>query len=179
MLTKYEVLECIDNGENSGVEFKRIGVANYQIAKELVAFLNFEGGHLLLGVDDNGAVSGVKKDKIVEESITNICRDNIRPAIIPYITRFVEIQPGKDVVVVSVLRGISVHSRYYKKKNTYYIRVYSQSREPTTEELGEINSATGKGTSRSSTCFRVDFRRLGFAASKRLFWKNSSTGSSQ
>ena len=49
-MTKTELLEIISNGENSGVEFKRDVLQNYDLAKELVAFSNLRGGMVLLGV---------------------------------------------------------------------------------------------------------------------------------
>ena len=51
--TRTELLEIIRNGENSGVEFKRDAIQNLALAKELVAFSNFEGGMVLLGVEDD------------------------------------------------------------------------------------------------------------------------------
>ncbi|CAJ5017370.1 Divergent AAA domain [Burkholderia pseudomallei] len=53
-MLKSELLEVIANGENSGVEFKRDDLRPEQLAKEIVALLNFQGGKLLLGVEDDG-----------------------------------------------------------------------------------------------------------------------------
>ena len=39
----------IGNGEDSGVEFKHDDVTNHDLAKELVALLNLDGGTVLLG----------------------------------------------------------------------------------------------------------------------------------
>jgi 4-amino-4-deoxy-L-arabinose transferase-like glycosyltransferase len=41
----------IRNAENSGVEFKRDVIQNHDLARELVAFANFQGGAVLLGVE--------------------------------------------------------------------------------------------------------------------------------
>jgi ATP-dependent DNA helicase RecG len=57
MMTRSELLEIINNGENSGVEFKRDVVANHVLAKELVAFSNLNGGMVLLGGEDDGTIS--------------------------------------------------------------------------------------------------------------------------
>jgi predicted HTH transcriptional regulator len=56
-----ERLELVANGESSGVEFKRDDVRPEQLAKELVALANFEGGRLLLGVEDDGSISGIQR----------------------------------------------------------------------------------------------------------------------
>ena len=47
-MTNAQLLELIANDENSGVEFKRDGVRPEQIAKEIVALANLQGGRLLL-----------------------------------------------------------------------------------------------------------------------------------
>jgi len=57
MTTHTDLLEIITNGENSGVEFKRDVLQNYDLAKELVAFSNLRGGIVLLGVEDDGSLS--------------------------------------------------------------------------------------------------------------------------
>ena len=59
--TRTELLEIIRNGENSGVEFKRDAIQNIALAEDLVAFSNFEGGIVLLGVEDDGSVSGITR----------------------------------------------------------------------------------------------------------------------
>jgi predicted HTH transcriptional regulator len=45
-MTKVELLEIIQNGENSGVEFKTEKVHPDSLAREMAAFLNLEGGHI-------------------------------------------------------------------------------------------------------------------------------------
>jgi ATP-dependent DNA helicase RecG len=65
-MTKTELLEIIANGENSGVEFKRDTLKNRDLAKELVAFSNLNGGHVLLGIDDNGTIIGLTRLDIEE-----------------------------------------------------------------------------------------------------------------
>ena len=49
-MTKAQLLLLISGDEDSTLEFKRDAVENYKLAKELVAFLNLEGGTVLLGV---------------------------------------------------------------------------------------------------------------------------------
>jgi len=49
-----ELFQIIANLENSGVEFKRDDIRPEQLAKEVVAMANFQGGMILLGVEDDG-----------------------------------------------------------------------------------------------------------------------------
>ena len=142
MITKIDLLEILSKGENSGVEFKRDSIQNHELAKELVALANLDGGLVILGVEDDGTVSGLKRNGL-EEWVMTICRDKIRPAINPYFEVFKNLSVGKDVAVVRVLQGINVHTRWHNNKHDYYIRVGSQSRDPTPEELSRLFQQKG------------------------------------
>ena len=142
MTIRTQLLEIIANGENSGVEFKRDVIVNHQLARELVAFSNLTGGMVLLGVDDDGSISGLTRTDI-EEWVMTACRDKIRPAIIPFFETIRDVEPGKDVAIVRVTRGFDVHSLWHNNRHTYFIRVGTQSREPTPEELGRLFQQRG------------------------------------
>lgn len=148
-MTKSELLEIIANGENSGVEFKRDGLQNQDLAKELVAFSNLEGGMVILGVEDDGSIFGLTRENL-EEWVMSTCRDKIRPAIIPFFEVIRGIEPDKDLAIIRVERGFDVHSLWHNNRNTYYIRVGSQTREPTSQELGRLFQQRGT--------FRADLR---------------------
>lgn len=151
MTTRTELLEIIQNGENSGVEFKRDVLQIHKLAKELVAFSNFEGGMVLLGVDDDGSIVGLTRDRL-EEWVMTACRDKIRPGIIPFFETIKNVEPGRDVAIVRVSRGVDVHSQWHNNRNTYYIRVGTQSREPTPQELSRLFQQRGT--------FRADLRPI-------------------
>lgn len=143
MVTRVELLDILRNGESSTVEFKRDDIENHALAKELIAFSNFEGGVLLLGVEDDGSVSGVTRDDNLEEWIMNACRDKIRPGIIPNFSIIRDVDLDKDIAIVGVPRGGNVHSMWHHNRHTYFIRVGTQSREPTPEELGRLFQQRG------------------------------------
>jgi ATP-dependent DNA helicase RecG len=163
-MTKTELLELIKNGENSGIEFKRDTIDNRALAKELVAFANLRGGRVILGIDDDGSVAGVTRDRL-EEWVMTTCRDKIRPELIPYYEIIRDVEPGKDVAVVQVDRGWAVHHVWHNNHRTYYIRVGTQSREASAEELERLFQQRGafrlevRGVSGSSAD-DFDYRRL-------------------
>jgi len=148
-MTKTELLEVLRNGENSGVEFKRDVTDNRSLAQELVAFANLEGGRVLMGVDDDGTVAGISRANL-EEWVMTTCRDKIRPEIIPYYELLRDVEPGKNVAVVQVVRGLDVHHVWHNNHRTYYIRVGSQSREASVEELARLFQQRG--------AFRLELR---------------------
>lgn len=131
-----DLRELIANGENSSVEFKRDDLRPRTLAKELVAFVNFDGGRVLLGVDDDGTVSGLQREpKETEEWVMNVARDKIRPSIIPHFQVIRDVKPNRHVAVVRVDKGWTVHARYHNDKEEYYIRVGSEVRPMRREEL--------------------------------------------
>lgn len=163
-ITRTDLLEIIHNGENSGVEFKRDVIQNDAFAKELVAFSNFEGGIVLLGVEDDSSVSGITRENI-EEWVMTACRDKVRPALIPFYEIVKDVEPGKDVAVVRVSRGLDVHTLWHNNKNAYFIRVGTQSREPTPEELSRLFQQRGSLRAElrpvsGATFADLDIRRL-------------------
>jgi len=126
-MTHADLRQLIANGENSSVEFKRDDLKPRALAKELVAFVNLEGGRVLLGVDDNGTVSGLKHDPgETEEWVMNVARNKIRPSIIPHFQVLRDVEPGRHVAVIRVEKGWTVHARYHNDKEEYYIRAGSR-----------------------------------------------------
>lgn len=55
-MTKNELLEMISLGENPVIEFLEEGIKPNDLAAEIVAFANHEGGLILLGVSDKGEI---------------------------------------------------------------------------------------------------------------------------
>jgi len=50
----------VAEGEGHQLEFKRKASHPEKIVREMIAFANTEGGTILIGVDDNGTLSGIK-----------------------------------------------------------------------------------------------------------------------
>ena len=145
-MTRTNLLEIIHNGESSGAEFKRDDIQKQDFARELVALANLEGGVLLLGIEDDGSVSGITRaaDKL-EEWVMNNCRDKIRPGLIPFYELIRDVEPGKDVAVVRVSRGLDVHTLWHDNKNRYFIRVGTQCREPSPDQPTRWSSTSTLG----------------------------------
>jgi len=141
-MTRAELLALIRNDENSFVEFKRDVIDNRALAKELVAFCNSEGGHVLLGVEDDQSISGITRENL-EEWVMTACRDKIRPPVIPAYEVICDVEPGKDVAVISVQPGWTVHHVWHNNHAYYYIRVGSLSREADTTELQRLFQRRG------------------------------------
>lgn len=137
-MTTDEIKKIIQNGENSYIEFKEEEIKANELAEEIVAFSNSEGGMILIGVDDEGNIKGVKDDKI-EETVMNICRNNCIPHIIP-LYESIEVE-GKRIAVITVPKGLN--KPYYTADHKYYIRVGTTKRIASKEELLRLFEASG------------------------------------
>lgn len=134
------------------MEFKQDAVESLKLVKELVAFSNFDGGQVLLGVDVSGSPVGLTRPNL-EEWVMTACRDKIRPPLIPSFEIVRDVEGGKDVAIVRVTTGYAVHAVWHNHHLTYYIRVGSESREASTEELARLQQQRG--------AFRAELRPLG------------------
>jgi len=90
--TDFELLERIQLGEDSGIDWKEIrlggdrliGPTPNDLADHIASFANKRGGALILGVDDKTKeVVGIPLDKleVVERTIKEICHDKLKPAL--------------------------------------------------------------------------------------------------
>lgn len=133
-MTKAELYEILVNGENSSIEFKRDDVRPEQLAKECVAFLNFKGGKVLLGVEDDGQISGLTRNNCQTWIFDTIFSRYIHPMVDPH---YEEVKTENGTVAVIMLeRGTS--KPYVVRVNDredVYTRVGDTSRIASREQL--------------------------------------------
>jgi len=142
-MLRSELLEIIANGENSGVEFKRDDLRPEQLAKEIVALANFQGGKLLLGVEDDGSISGIQRDDLETWVMDTVFGRYVHPMILPFYEE-VEFDVGKRVAVVSFTQGTA--KPYVLRKDDreeIYVRVGSTSRLATREQQARLFESGG------------------------------------
>lgn len=146
MLLKIELSELLRKDESSDVEFKRDDIHIGKLAKEISALLNFEGGCILLGVEDDGTVSGLTRDpKKAEEWVMETCRVHIDPPIIPHW----ETIPWDGGRIVGVVRfPTDAPDKPYKAKQGHlwasFIRVGTTSRAASREEEARLYQSSGR-----------------------------------
>lgn len=142
-MLKSDLLEIIANGENSGVEFKRDDLRPEQLAKEIVALANFQGGKLLLGVEDDGAISGIQRENLETWVMDTVFGRYVHPLILPFYEE-VELDDGKRVAVISLTQGTA--KPYVVRNNNreeIFIRVGSTSRLATREQQARLFQSGG------------------------------------
>ena len=128
-----EIRRQLETLEDARAEFKEIQLGAHgvrspnteEMAGEMVAFANAEGGVLFLGVDDDGIVRGIPPERaaIVEAWVINVASNNCDPPIHPILRKEQLAGPnGSDclVILVEVRRGLYVHGT---SGGRYYVRV--------------------------------------------------------
>ena len=92
------------NNENNLVEYKRELTTAFE--RSVVAFLNSNtGGHIYIGINNDGSMHGVKEADLVQRQITDRILNNIKPTVIGLFEVVVEQQEEKDIVHVIVSGG--------------------------------------------------------------------------
>lgn len=137
--SKEDILQLIQNGENSSVEFKSENVNAESVAKEIVALANTQGGTILIGVEDNKIITGLVKKINREEWICNIARNNCTPSIDIFYAE-IEIE-NKIIGIVHIPKGKD--KPYQTNKNWFLIRVGSTNRVTTQAELLRMFQQSG------------------------------------
>ena len=88
--------------------------------------LNLNGGRILIGVEDNGDITGIQKTNL-GEWVLNTFRDKVHPQIIPFYEE-INLDNGKMVAVVSISMGLSKpYVVRHKGRDEIYVRMVNRS----------------------------------------------------
>ena len=116
----------IDQGEGDMLYFKKEISSVHRIAKTIVSFANHHGGTLLVGVNDDGSIAGIKADEenyMLEKASEFYCDPPINLTIREWVMK------GKMILEVIVPEGFE--KPYYavdeEGKKWVYVRQKDQS----------------------------------------------------
>ena len=161
-------------GEDSHWEFKEIAFAGNvpkeprraELADELAAFANTDGGVVLCSVTDSGDVQNISRDQMdrLEMLLVEICTDTIKPPIRPAILRR-EVEEGKPFLLVEVSQGYALHN----SPGGSYHRVGSTKRQMTTDE--QLRLAQQRAQSRFLWFDKQPVPGTGFGSLNESLWK--------
>jgi ATP-dependent DNA helicase RecG len=163
-MTALELLNIIENGEDSKHQFKETVKDSKKLADELVAFTNSRGGMIIIGIDNNGKIHGLTRSEIdkINQHISNAATNSVRPAI-NVITENIDIE-NKKIIVVHVNEGIN--KPYCDNEGAFWVKSGSDKRKVTSpEELQRLFQGSGKiyadeGLIEGSTIEDIDLYRF-------------------
>ena len=105
-----ELQRLILHGENDTVDFKQRVTQPEKIARTLVSFANTRGGVILIGVKDNGTISGIDPEE--EKHTLQLAADFYCDP--PVLVRYEEVEEDK-LTVLKVIVPESTHKPHYAK----------------------------------------------------------------
>ena len=142
-MTKSELLELIVNGENSGVEFKRDDLRPEPLAKEVVALANFQGGRILLGVDDDGTITGIQRPDLERWVMDTVFGRTVHPMILPFYEE-IQVDEQHRVAVITISQGATKpYVVRYHGREDIYIRIGSTSQLASREQQARLYAVGG------------------------------------
>jgi len=156
-----EVLELIKKGENEKLEFKstlRTNLHTNEIdrkieqscLKTITAFLNSEGGTLLIGVSDQGNILGIERDHFINNDkfnlhFTNLVKEHIGNEFLPYLHSELVLIEGKNILKVDCLKSEKPVFLRFNKQEEFYMRLGAATVQITGSRLvNYINNQFGK-----------------------------------
>lgn len=161
-------------GEDSHWEFKEIvftgnvpkSPRRAELADELAALANTDGGVVLCSVTDSGDVQSISRDQMdrLEILLVEICTDTIKPPIRPAILRR-EVEEEKPFLLVEVPQGYALHN----SPGGSYHRVGSTKRQMTTDE--QLRLAQQRAQSRFLWFDKQPVPGTGFGSLDESLWK--------
>ena len=116
-----DILKQIKAGAVSGMQFKERILDKYDIACELVAFSNSQGGKLVVGIKDKtGEINALSYSEVQETTnlLSDIASENVVPSILIKIDT-VEVEDG-NLVIATVKEGLN--KPYHDNKGIAWVK---------------------------------------------------------
>jgi len=115
-MKKHDILEILSLGENQNIEFKAVYKDIDSIGKIICAFLNSGGGYIIIGIDDNGDIRGIKNSLDINEIEKSIIEKLTPKALVSFEE---EILKDKQILIIEVPSGSDIPYAY---DNSVFIR---------------------------------------------------------
>ena len=161
-------------GEDSHWEFEEIefagdvpkGPRRADLADELAAFANTDGGVVLCGVTDSGDVQGISREQMdaLEQLVLEVCTDMINPPVRPVVLRR-ETEEEIPFLLIEVPQG---HAQHDSPGGSYH-RVGSSKRRMTSDE--RLRLAQQRGQARFLWFDKQPLEGTGLGSLDESLWK--------
>ena len=146
-MTDEKIKNLILTGEGYHIEFKQ--ALDKSLIEEVCAFANSSGGHILMGVADNGTIKSIDTDNRIRSKIQDIV-NRLQPKL------DISIEVKEDIIVIHVPEG---QEKPYGSPRGFFMRVGANSQKITRNET--INFFKKEGRIRFGELIneKADFKR--------------------
>jgi len=124
----FELKRLVAEGEGHHLEFKRKASHPEKIVREMIAFANTEGGTILIGVDDNGSLAGLKYPDEELLSVREALQKHLRQPLI-YQDSLISLSESHFILRLDVPPNLKRPILYWtdSKHSQCYVRVNDMS----------------------------------------------------
>jgi len=158
--------ERILKGESLHTEFKQGPIHRDDLAAELVAFANTDGGWLIFGVSDDRQITGISDPDRIAQQVDQIAYQNCEPPLT--ILQETLVSPdGKNLLVVRVPKGDQ--RPYRTNKGRYFIRTSSGKRDASPQELMRLFQAVESHFYEETLVLQADVADLDLSAFQNFY----------
>jgi predicted HTH transcriptional regulator len=125
-MTLIELQQILARGEDSQYQFKQNITNADSLAAEMVAMVNAVGGKIIIGVNDNGEITGLSSKDIrrLNQLISNVASDFVKPPITS-LTENIQTDNGL-ILVISVPEGLN--KPYLDKSGVMWVKSGSEAK---------------------------------------------------
>ena len=141
-MLKTELLLLLDRGEGAKLEFKRDDIRPETMAKEIVAFANMNGGTILLGVEDDGDISGIQRKSLQAWLMDTVIGQHVHPFVLP---DYEEITIDKNrLAIVTIHQGAGKpYVLRHNQREDIYVRYGDTCQLATREQSARLYESGG------------------------------------
>jgi predicted HTH transcriptional regulator len=151
--TEDKLEKLIEKGESNKIEFKSTLRWNiyaermdknieHSVLKTIAAFLNTDGGSLIIGIDDEKKALGLEMDKFENHDamllhLMNIVKDRIGAKFTRFFDINIEKYKGKEVLYLDCRPGLVPAYVKHNNQEKFYIRTGPSTTELSVSEIHE------------------------------------------
>ena len=124
----HELYKLVSEGEGQHLEFKHKISHPEKVVREMIAFANSEGGTILVGVDDNGELIGLKYPDEELLTLEEALQKSVKQPLV-YHDAFIKLNEKKSVLRIDIPPGKKppVYFWLNEKDRESYVRVNDMS----------------------------------------------------
>lgn len=133
-MTEAEIQDIVAAGEGAKIEFKRDDIRADRLAREIVSFANMNGGRILFGVEDDGAISGIRRANLQEWLMDTVIGVFVTPRFVPDYEE-VAVAGGKVAVLSVPVGSAKPYAVQRGNRQDCYLRCGNICRHATREQM--------------------------------------------
>ena len=170
-MSSQDVYLLIRKGEDSKTQFKKQIDSVDALAAEMCAFSNSEGGIILVGLEDDGEITGMSNKQVsqLNQMISNAASQKIDPPV--HVTTETVLLDEKVIMLIKIPQG--TNKFYMANGKDIWIKLGADKRRAKREELQRLLQASGHVYADESVVTGTGISNLNIALIEEFLYKRT------